>query len=232
MSHLTPCHHRNTVGLLLLAAVTAACGGHHLADYDFRDTSLAIVADLPATPGLETGGWYGVDTSNPLRAALEVGGRVAREVQAREAAAHLDSAAVLADMEGILIARTHERAARYLGSVPVDEEAEADFVLELFVRDYGLRATDWDAAANVFVDAEAVLLDAASGREIWHKHVDEHENLSPEMWGAASPVRDVVTASALGSLTVEELTRVLERAAQYASDAITDQLREDLRDVR
>ncbi len=44
--------------------------------------------------------------------------------------------------------------------------------------------------------------------------------------------RDVVTASVLSTLSVEELEGVLERVADLASDHVTGRLRHALRDVR
>jgi hypothetical protein len=210
----------------LLAAT--GCGGHHLADYDFAGRTIAVTYFSAPSPELRTGGSL-PDGDDPVEAVLATGGRIAREVEGRRARARLDSAASRIDLSARMAERTLERASRYLGARPVPDGEDADFLLEVDVRSLGLSARR--DQAYLFVTGEAVLLNTRDGREIWDVDVNGYDPLTPDVAGTPY-VGDVLTAGALGTLTVDELERVLGRLADYAADRIARELRGDLRDAR
>ena len=214
--------------LALFVLAAAGCGGHRLADYDFRDRTLAVVYFSAPAPELRTGG-YDVDADDPLVAVVAAGGRIAREVQARRARARLDSAATRLDLGTRLADRTLERASRYLGTRPVEDRREADYLLEVDVRRMGLNAGHDEA--HLFVDGEAVLLDARTGAEIWDADVRGWDPVTPDL--ASDPMLgDILTAGALGTISVDDFERLLTRLSDYAADRIARELRGDLRDAR
>lgn len=232
MTHAPFTYGSARAAFLLSLGMLAACGGRHrLAEFDFPGRTLAVASDLPHAPDIRTGP-FTVDLDNPVRAVLETGAQIAREVEARRMQARLDSASRQVDVADRLAQQTLERASRYLGADPVTDEHRADYVFDVYVREYGLDARRWDAAAYAFVEAEAVLIDAATGVEIWRERVRARDALTPQVWGFGSITRDVVTASMLSTLSVEDLVRVLERLGDYAADHITEELRSDLRKVR
>ena len=212
--------------------LTSGCGGgHHLGDYDFPGRSIAVVHYAPASPELYTGG-RGVSSDNAIIAVIEAGSAVAVELESRRARSRLDSAAMNVDVAERMADRALDRAARYLGTRPVATEAEADYLLEVDVEQYGIDASG-SGAATLFVEGEAVLLDARSGREIWSREVSAWDRLTPSVTGAGGGATEtILTAAALTRITVEEFQRVLEQLADYAADVMTDELREDLRDAR
>jgi hypothetical protein len=209
----------------------SSCGSkHRLAEYHFAGETLAIVPHVPERPTVLTSG-YSTDYSGDLVGqVLKTGGQIARDVAAHGVTENLDSAASIVDVKARVSERALERGARYLGARPVGSTDEAQYVLEVVVRDYGVDARQWDDAAHVFIDAEAILLDARSGQEIWSARVDERDPISPSVHGEHSVTRDVVTAAALADMSVEELSHTLERISDYCADRITDRLRSDLRD--
>lgn len=216
--------------VVALLALTGCGSKHRLADYDFAGETLAIAPHFPERPTVLTSG-YSADYSGDLVGqVLKTGGQVARDVAAHGLTENLDSAASLVDVKTRLSERALERGARYLGARPVGSSDDAQYVLEVVVRDYGIDARQWDDAAHVFIDAEAILLDAWSGQEIWSARVDERDPISPSVHGEDSVTRDVVTAAALADMSVEELARTLERISDYCADRITNRLRSDLRD--
>lgn len=225
---------RTAVNILALAGVTVvtACGSrHHLANYDFANRTLAVVTSAPAYPELRTGGAGFSGDEGPLQAVLEAGSRVAKEVEARKARARLDSAATALDVGERMGERTVDRASRYLAAVPV-AAPPADFTLEVWVTDFGLDARAWNSAAYLFTNAEAVLIDGASGREVWSVRVWAREPVTPSFFQTGPVPRDAITAGSLMSVSVEDFQRVLERLADLSSDLVTNELREELRDVR
>src|SRR5690606_22211781 len=150
---------------------------------------------------------------DPLRNVIAAGARIAKEVEASKVRARLDSATAAVDVADRVQARTLDRAARYLRTRPAESEASADFVLELRLRDYGIDAKDWSAAAYFFVDAELLLLDGRDGRKIWDARVRARDPITPAIFGPGRAVRDVVTAATFADLEVEEIARALERLA-------------------
>ena len=219
---------RVALGAIILLAA-GACGGHHLADYDFVDQSLAVVYFTAPAPRVWTGG-YDVEGDSPLEMVVSAGGRVAREVEARRAQARLDSAAARVDLAGRMADRTLERASRYLGTRAVEDGAEADYLLEVDIRHFGLSARR--NGAYMVVDGEAVLLDGRTGREIWDADVTGSDRVTPGVWGSPDAVGDVVTASVLSQISVEEFEQIVTALTDFVADRIGRELRSDLRGVR
>ena len=223
-------HPQYAAGLAALV-VLAGCGPkHHLADYDFANRSITVVTSTPAYPELRTGG-LGIDGDSPVEAVIQAGSRVAKEVEARRARTRLDSAATAVDVGRRMGDRTAERAGRYLAATPV-ATGPADFTLEIWVTDFGLDARAWDSAAYLYTNAEAVLIDGASGREVWSVRVWAREAMTPAILDSGPVPSDAVTAGTLMTVSVEDFQRVLERLADLSSDLVTNELREELRDVR
>src|ERR1051325_4566192 len=152
--------------LALLVAVSGCGRKHYLAEYQFADKALALSFIEPPSPELLTGLYDLRVSRNPVTMAARVGGGVAKEVEARRASPRLDSAAAAVDITGRLAQRTLERTALYLGARPVQSPNEADFVIEINMRRFGIDARS-PHAAYLYTRAEAVLLERRTGREIW-----------------------------------------------------------------
>jgi hypothetical protein len=219
------------VGVALVAG-SGCRGTGRLAEYDFRDRTLAIAwVDAPE-PRVLTSPIFLEHPDNPVHLLLSAGTSIAKEVEATKARARLDSAVAIVDVQGRMCERTLERAARYLRARPIGSEDRADFILEVRLRRWGIDAKDWSAAAHFFVDAEVHLLDGETGREVWHTRAHSRDAIAPSIFGPGHVVRNVVTAAALANQSVEEIARAMERLADYSSDHVTEHLRDALNRVR
>lgn len=219
--------------LLAFAALgLAGCASNRLHEFEYADHTLAVVAEIPRRPDVLSGPLWPDFSGDPVRAVLRGGAMVVREVEARAIQERLDEATRRVDVGRILEDRTAERTARYLAADLVAPRSGEDYVLELIVAEYGIDAEEWEAAAHFFVQADATLLEAASGTEIWRKEIHARDPIGPGIYGADRGVRDAITAATLADLSVEEIALALEALADYAAGAITDELREDLRDAR
>lgn len=219
-------------GAVSLLLVLAGCGPHyHLNEYDFSNHSVALVYLAPARPVLRTGVYDAIDAANPAAAVLRAGGGVAREIEGRRARTRLDSALTRVNVQALLSQRTLDRASRYLGARPVAQRSSADFLLEVDMHSFGIDARD-ESAAYLFMNATAVLLDAHSGRELWSHDLHGYDRITPYVNGGDQLPTGIITAGALGQVTVPEFQRVLQELADYSSDRITDELRAALRDAR
>lgn len=218
-----------TGAAVAVAVSLVGCGGgNRLGDYTYTGRSLAVVYDFPPHPEVLTGSYFPGHPRDPVHAILRAGSRIATEIEARRVRGRLDSAATLVDVSQRVAERTSERATRYLRTELIEQEEGADFVFEVHIRDYGIDAEEWEAAAHFFVDAEVALLAGEDGRLIWKTSVRERDPIAPAIFGRRSTVRNVVTAAALANLSVEDIARALEQLADYSADRITRQLRDAL----
>ena len=224
------------VAVLGVFAVATACGGgHELERYSFAGATIAATDYAPPAPSVWTGS-YELDGDDAITAVVNAGASVAKEVEARRARVRLDSAAALVDVRGRMTGRTLRRTARYLGATPVEATGataptDADYLLEIYVRQYGIDARG-GGPARMFMKVEAVLLDRRSGHEVWNVEVDSHDRLTPSVRHGGELPADIVTAGTLHTVTVEQLESSLVELIDFTADYITNELREDLRDVR
>jgi hypothetical protein len=219
------------VSLLTLTACGGG-GGHQLGEYAFTSRSIAA-ADYP-TPGpeLRTGSYRVPGGGDAIQVVADAGSRIAIEVEGRRARVRLDSASQLVDVRTRLAGRTLERSARYLGAEPSDDRATSDYLLEIFVRGFGVDARD-ERSVRVFMKTEAVLIERRTGHEIWSVDVDSHDRLTPRIDGSRSPVpAGAVTSGILASLSVDDMHRALAGLTDFTADYIADELRQDLRKLR
>ena len=212
--------------------VAAGCGGkHYLSQYQFSDRTLALVYIEPPSPQL-LHGYYNIGlTQNAVQSVVRAGAGVAKEVEARKASARLDSAVLRVDVPSRLAQRTVERASRYLGTRPVVTADNADYILEVTMRSFGIDARS-NTATYLYTRAEAVLLDRHTGREIWSVRVNGTDRLTPWVRGTANIPSAIITAGTLSAVTVEDFQQALEQLVTYTSNLITAELRAKLRDVR
>jgi hypothetical protein len=213
-------------GLCLMLCV--GCGSsNHLAEYTYRDHSIATIASVPNHARVRTEGWVWVDPDHPFRSLFRVAGRIVKEAEADRLAARLDSAALCVDLGQLVVDETLLGTARVLQAVPVDDESGADYLLDIYVKEYGLDAGSWTSAVYFKLDAEVALLDR-DGRRIWHTKIHEREPTGPEIWGLGPGLNDLITAGRLSGLSVDELARGLENLSDFSADHIVRRLRRDL----
>ena len=103
----------------------------------------------------------------------------------------------------------------------------ADFILDLRVRDYALVADSFEGATYFVVEGDLLLLDAATGRELWDGRVREREVLTGSLFGLPAPAGNIITARALSRLSAEEMATGLARLGDFAAQRVVDRLRRD-----
>lgn len=223
---------RAFVGVCAVAITQVACGGgHHLAEYPFSSRTLAVVYIAPGSPELLTSYYDLGNSQNPIQAVVRAGADVAREREGRRAYARLDSAAARIDIATVLAQRTLERASRYLGTRPIKDESQADYLMEVRMGRFGINAKA-DEAAYLFTFAEAVLLDRRTGREIWNVNIHGRDRITPYVQSSSPIPGSVITASTLGSVSVADFQGALNQLMDLSTNMITNELRSDLRDAR
>ncbi|MEQ1857378.1 MAG: hypothetical protein ABL963_13035 [Longimicrobiales bacterium] len=224
---------RRTLAFALPLVVVGCAHGNRLADFDYRDRTVAVVSDVPRRPEVLSGSYFlGGPTGDPVRDIVRVGARIFREAEAIAVQERLDAASELVDVGEVLEGDALDRTARYLGADAVSEQRDADYLLEIIVVEYGIDAEAWDAAAQFYIEADATLLDEGTGTEIWRAEIEARDPIGPAVFGGPSAVRDIVTAATIADLSVQEIVDMLESLADFSARVITDRLRDDLRDAR
>lgn len=220
------------LAIAVVALLAAGCGGkHYLAQYQFSDRTLAMVYLEPPAPQL-LHGYYNIGgTAEALTSVVRAGAAAAKEIEARRASVRLDSAVRRVDVPSRLAQRTVERVSRYLGTRPVAGDTNADYVLEVTMRSMGLDAR-YNSAAYMYTNAEAVLLERRTGREIWSVRVHGRDRLTPWVRGTEHIPSAIITAGTLSQVSVQDFQEGLEQLTTFTSNLITAELREKLRDVR
>ena len=213
-----------SASLFLLLSSCASAG--RLAEYDFRDRGLAVVSTLPPQPivvvedfdpdeGVGRGWW---------RALLHWGSEAVRDSQAQGAGEKLAEAAQTVDVSTLMGDEVLERAARLLRARAVPSVQDADFEVEVRVREYGIRAGTWDGQADYFVKGEVLLLDGETGLRIWKDDVDASDAISRRGWPSGGTVGNLLTARDLGNLSVEEIQGALAGLAEFAAVKMAERL--------
>ena len=220
-----------SITLVVILLTTSCARKQYLAQYQFSDRTIAMVYLQPPSPELLTGLYNVPASTDPIRVAMRVGGGVAKEIEANRASARLDSAARHVDIPTLLAQRTLERASRYLGTRPVTNESDADYILEINMNRFGIDAR-YTTAAYLYTRAEAVLLDRKTGREIWSVDVSGTTRLTPWFHGTRDILSSVITAATISTVSVADLQDALDQLITSSSNAITNVLRDKLRDVR
>lgn len=219
--------------LLVLGAVgvlLAGCGhSHRLHEVSFDDTTVAVVANIPARPGVFSDLFYDarLDPSDPVGSVFRAGSAIAKHSEARAAQARLDSALAFVDVAVRVADGAAHRSARTLGFRPVPEPRDADFLLDIRINDYGLVADSWEAAVYFEIDAEMILLDRRTRRVVWKRRLREAEPVSQAALGLGTTFGNVYTATALSRLSVAEMAEALEHLADFTADRLAAALRHD-----
>lgn len=220
------------IAAAILGLSAMACGGgHRLAEFNFEDRTMALVYLAPPSPGLLTGGYHLDPEDDVTELVVKATSGVAKDMEARRARARLDSAASRVDLEAGLAARTLERTSRYLGMRPVERTSDADFLLEVHLRSYGLDARG-TTAAYLYSNAEVVLLERRTGHEVWNARVYGSDRMTPYVVGYEGIPGSIITAGTLHMVSVEDFQGALEQLVSFSSDMIATRLRSALRDVR
>jgi len=185
-----------------------------------------VVSTLPPQPIVVVDDFGpGDEAGRPWwQALLHLGSEAVRDSQAERVGEKLAEAAQTVDISTLMADGVLERAARLLRARAVPSVQEADFEVEVRVREYGIRAANWSGQADYFVKGEVLLLDSETGRRIWKDDVDASDPINPRGWRPGGTVGNLLTARDLGNLSVEEIEGALAGLAGFAAMKMAERL--------
>lgn len=212
--------------------VMTGCSVNKLPEYDFRDKKMAVMAAIPPQPRVYSDFWYdahpyGNRRQHPLVTVLRVGTAIAKYVQMDKAEARLDSALNRVDVPEIIARRTLLDAADHIGYAPVKSLRDADFILDLRVKNYGIVADSWSAATSLIIQGDVAIVDNATHKTIWRENLNVRERVSPRLFGLGGAAGNVFTATDLARLSSREMEEGFRNLALFAAERITNEFQHD-----
>ncbi len=216
---------------LLLSLVTlAGCApSHRLAEVDLAGRSVAVMAPIPPEP-VVTGPFPYAHGEPPRR---DPWGRTGRRFEeARAAQARVDSAAAMVDVPAAVARYALAGSAETLGYRTDDDPDAADFILDVRLRDFALRAGAYTRPVALLAEADVALIERDTDRVVWEERVEVRERVTAGTFGYEDDVGDLLTPRDLAALTTGQLAYGLERLAALAATEIIEELREDYRGSR
>ena len=228
-------HVRPLLALALAAAVLAGCGAsNRLGEVALPGRRVAVAAAIPPAPRVQAGSPLeaGVNPFDPVGTAVRRETSEAKRRQAVRAQARLDSVVARVDVADRIARRTLARTARALDFTPAARPADADYVLDLRVADYGLVADSFEGDTFFVLLGEALFLDARTGAELWRTDLEERQVVDRTVFRLPAIAGNVVTGRALAALSAPEMAAGLQRLADLAAERISDRLVRDYRRSR
>jgi hypothetical protein len=203
-----------TTVLFAILVLGAGCApGHRLAEVQLQSQSVAVMAPITPEGGLVSGPW-------PLHIRGAASTQARRVYDAsRSADARLQEAARQVDVSEVVARRALAGASRALGFRPAGDPAAAEYVLDVRLLDFALRARSFNGTVSLVTSADVRLIRAASGEVMWERRLRTRDAVSAEMLGFVDD-HGRVTPQYLTRLSTEQMTIGLERLALVAADRL------------
>lgn len=204
------------------------CSGvNRLREYELRDQTVTSVM-APAPRAQVFTDFYNMDEeSNIVSTAIHIGTSIAKGVEAHNAQKRLDRAMERVDIPEIIRNETFTQCLDYLYMSEALEKKDADFVLLMKIKKYGIDAKSWFSNVEFKIEVEVRLIDNKAHREVWVKTIKEEEPITNHIFGLGTSANNVITAVALSELSEEEMATGFENLAVYVSGRIAEKIHKD-----
>jgi hypothetical protein len=216
--------------VLLLASCTTI---NRLDRYRIEDATLATDMRVPPAATLDINYSVHIDSKNPIVTALSVGTTIIKASEASRAEAAMREALTGVDVPGIILGETSRACASALDARLVSGRGQkADYILDLDIREYGIKASSPGSAVSLHLRMVATLSHNRSGDIVWRRNISVDDPAMPQMFGVGHIVGDIVTAGVLSSLTVEQLEEGFRQLALESARSVARRLERDLYKAR
>ena len=134
-------HYSATLACILLLTMAGCTSVNRIAEYDFKDKTLAVTAprspqpdvfdELPDEPVASNDEEKKKGALSALATLAEIATGVAKAFTAEDARARLDSASARVNVAGLIVDGIREKTARYLGATPTGGETSTSITRKL-----------------------------------------------------------------------------------------------------
>jgi len=215
--------------IVLLAAAAAACTTVNKFDsYRVEGTTVAVSMRKPPSPTLDVSYNVTIDLDNPVLTAISVGTNVAKANEAAKIEPIMREALSTVDVPEIVLREAYSACLSALDAYDETRKFDADYLLDLDIRQYGIDANSPNGAVALSVRLTARLFHNASGELVWRRDFSERKEASPVMFGVGDIVGTIMSAASLASLSDQDLAKGFEQLAEDTARSIARTLEGDL----
>jgi ABC-type uncharacterized transport system auxiliary subunit len=217
-------------GLALAAAlVLASCATTNKLDmYNFEGARLASEMRTPPPPRLDIRYDVTLDHNNVLYSSLSVLTNIAKAAQGEKAEQAMRDALAAVDVPGIILVESSAACGAALGTTAEERRTQADYLLILDIRRWGIEADSPGSAVKLRVELTARLVDRRTDDTAWSRSLSVAQPASPDVFGLGGVVGNMVTATVLSNMNVDQLEAGFADLAREAAAAIARHLERDL----
>jgi len=209
-------------------AITACASVSRLDPYELWGSRLAGRMLPPPEPQVRVTYDVSWDSRHLVHTALSVLTNLAKASQAEKADAAMREALDRVDIPRIVFDQALGSCAEAIGATRVAEGEPADFLLQLDIRSWGIRADSPDASVTLHMEVSAGLFRSLDGEQLWARNLTVDQPASPSMFGLGDIVGTMVTATTLSEMSPEALADGFTSMARSAARETTRLLQRDL----
>ena len=231
MKTLSKC---TALGLSLAAALAlASCETtNNLSMYQFEGTWLASEMEVPPEPQVSIRYDITLDPTNAFASSLNILTNIAKAAQGQKAEQAMREALSSVDVPGIILAQSSAACVDALGATATERSSEADYILTLSIRDWGIEAASAGTAVRLWVRMTARITDRRTDDLVWRRTISVSQPASPQIFGLGEIIGNMVTATTLSNMTPEELASGFGELGRQIAEAVAGQLGSDLDSAR
>lgn len=220
-------------GVAALFLVLASCATiNRLDPYELQGARLAAQMRTPPEPRVHVAYDVTITSRNPVFSTLSVLTNLAKASQAEKADRAMREALDTVDVPGIVFRDSFAACADALGASQADTRDASDFYLDIDIRDWGIRADSPGSAVVLQMSVTATLVRTLGRETVWQRKLTVSQSASPAMFGLGQIVGNMVTATILYEMSVEDLAAGFTEMAHETSRSVVRLLQRDLDKAR
>jgi hypothetical protein len=219
--------------VIALALSLGACTTVNRLDmFKVENARLAAELRVPPKPTLAINYNVSFHRDNPLGTFLSLGSNIIKASEATKAEAAMREALEYVDVPTIVLKEAHSACASALGARAVDRRRSAEYLLDLEIEEYGIKADSPFSAVSLHMRLKATMIHQKSGELAWRRMITVDDPASPATFGLSHIVGDIVTAGVLSGLSSRDLEDGFERLASETARSVARKLQDDLYSAR
>lgn len=218
--------------LFVTIAFTSCATVNRLDHHRVENATMSADLRVPPEPRMNIYSTVVFDSRNPVGTALSIGSNIALAAEASRVESRMREALLSVDVPSIVLEESYTAVTGALDAQKVFRKFGADYLLDLEIREYGIRADSPMAAVAMYMRLTARLYHNRSGELVWRRNVSVENRATPFMFGIGSVFGNVVTAGALANLSTEQIADGFESLAIESSRSLARKLERDLYSVR
>ncbi len=218
-----------TVLLILLSGCSTI---NNLHEYNIYEKRIAMDMMIPPEPSVYidyTPVNFGEDK---LLAAVQLGSNLLKAGEAAEAEEKM-----LRALDGLYIPEyaaelTFDRIVKYLDGTMTEDLYDADIILEIDVKEYGIEAYSYGGEVAMTFAMTARFYHPEDNKIIWQRHVSVDRQITPGFFGVDNIIGNAITIASLNNLDEEQLSEGFKAMTSEIMKETINLLKKDLRKAR